>query len=79
MIYFVIVQELLNNFIKDLQQKFDFLKGKLIMKENVIGISAKKLLSNRNKFKDFKNYIEAIIVESQIKKTKKKTKLFLNI
>ena len=39
------------------------------MKENVIGISAKKLLSNRNKFKDFKNYIEAIIVESQIKKT----------
>ena len=63
-------EELLNNFIKNLEEKFDFLKGKLIVKENVIGISAKKLLSNRNKFKDFKNYIEAIIFESQLNKTK---------
>ena len=53
-----------------MEEKFDFLKGKLIIKENVIGISAKKLLSNRNKFKNFKNYIEAIIFESQLNKTK---------
>ena len=64
-------KERLNNFIKYLEEKFDFLKGKLIVNENVIGISAKKLLSNRNKFKDFKNYIEGIIVESQSNKTKK--------
>ena len=63
-------EELLNNFIKILEKKFDFLKGKLIVKENVIGISAKKLLSNRNKFKDFKNYIAGIIFESQLNKTK---------
>jgi len=63
-------EELLNNFIKNLEEKFDFLKGKLIVKENVVGISAKKLLSNRNKYKDFKNYIEGIIFESQLNKTK---------
>ena len=64
-------KELLNNFIKNLEEKFKFLKGKLIVNENVIGISAKKLLSNRNKYKDFKNYIEGIIVESQLDKKKK--------
>ena len=63
-------EELLNNFIRNLEEKFDFLKGKLIVKENVIGISAKKLLSNRNKYKDFKNYLEGIIFESQLNKTK---------
>ena len=64
-------KNLLNNFIKNLEDKFEFLKEKLIVNENVIGISAKKLLSNRNKFKDFKSYIEGIIVESQLNKTKK--------
>ena len=56
--------ELLKNFIGVMEKTFSFLKNKLTINYNVIGISAKKLLANRNKYKDFRGYIEGIIVEA---------------
>jgi len=49
-------------------------KGKLIINENIIGFSAKKLLYERNKFTNFKNYVEAIIEEELLVKNVKKEK-----
>ncbi len=58
-----------------MEKQFPFLnKGKLIINENIIGFSAKKLLYERNKFTNFKNYVEAIIEEELLVKNVKKEK-----
>ena len=61
-----------------MEKTFGFLKGKLKINYNVIGISAKKLLANRNKYKDFKEYIEAIIVEASKEEKRESFSKYLN-
>ena len=71
-------KDLLRNFIGVMEKTFGFLKGKLKIDYNVIGISAKKLLANRNKYKDFKEYIEAIIVEASKEEKRESFSKYLN-
>ena len=68
-------KKVLEHFIQGMEKQFPFLnKGKLIINENIIGFSAKKLLYERNKFTNFKNYVEAIIEEELLVKNVKKEK-----
>ena len=71
-------EDILKNFVGVMEKSFHFLKGKLIMNHNVIGISAKKLLANRNKYKDFQGFIEGIVEEADKEEKRESFSKYLN-